>query len=173
MIKKTASILLAFLLFGCNSDIPSIKMDEGSLWNAPENLVLLEDLPEWLQEMLSDLEHNWSNDTYYWVQIHKGEWKNRTIYLHRSAYSSNFGYFFYEDGTYILLGTPTTDDIYSTSKNWSLIWKHGKGLPPLKITKSGLSYSIAKDKYEFPDISRMSDWERPNIIQDRTILIGL
>ena len=101
----------------------------------PEALIPFENLPEWLQEILS--EHDWTNDSYYWEQIQKGEWENRTVYLYRSAYLSNFGYYFYEDGTNILLDPPTSEDI-STSKNWVLIWKHGTP-PPLKATKSGLS----------------------------------
>ena len=131
MVKKLVLIFLTFLLFGCNSDTSSVKPE-----SVPEALIPFENLPEWLQVMLS--EHDWSNDSYYWEQIHKGEWKNRTIYLYGSAYLSVFGYYLYEDGTGILLDPSTIEDINSTSKNWVLIWKHGNP-PPLKMTKSGLS----------------------------------
>ena len=80
----------------------------------------------------------------------------------------NMGWLFFENGERIpLLDESDTENFRSTSKNWVFVWRQGVCLPPLAIAKSGLSYSRANDRYEFPDISGMNDWMNPYIIRER------
>ena len=110
-------------IFGCQGRI-ELKEEIGvtlqNLCFAPEALVAKEELPEWLQDKLSGPELSWTSGI-YWVQIYKGEWENRTVYMYRTAHLNNWGHFYYENGEGVSL-----DDLRLTSKNWVLIWKHGE-----------------------------------------------
>ena len=172
--QLSAAVMLCMLcvFWGCKENKESTKMNEETflknLESAPVDLVPVETLPEWLQERIIHFEKLSSFTAY----IYKGEWENQTIYLDKNNFQSFLGGVpYYENGEPIfsydedgekLFSESLVESFRSSSKNWVLIWKK-EGLLP----NSELSYSRAKDKYEFPDISGMNDWMRPNIIQER------
>ena len=131
--KKIILSLFLFMIIGC-SQSDSVIIDEekfiGILKSAPYAEIPKENLPHWLVETIDDYENSKEMVIYAFspVTIHKGEWKNRTVYIVNDPLSSCvFCYIYYEDGKKIVL---TDDEIYSldfqnSSKNWVIIWKIG------------------------------------------------
>ena len=132
------------------------------LHGAPVALVSKDVLPEWLQEMIMEFEGAYENDSFIQdatIKIYKGEWENLSVYTVQHPYSSCITCLTANENGESFLE-------YGKVKNWVLIYQIGGA----SQTRSGLTaYSQLKseDKYEFPDISGMNDWEDPCIIQKR------
>jgi len=172
---KFVLFFLMLIFYGCSENKESNGINEESApedleysfgIDAPIDLVSLEKLPEWLQNEIKTFESEARLTGL--LQAYKGEWKDQTIYAVENIFcSSKPCYFRYENGE--SLEPIESLSVYSTSKNWTLIYEY-RG-PSYFGTRSKnqnfLLRNEIKDKYEFPDISEMNKWDRPNIIQER------
>ena len=184
--SKLILIFLAVFLFGCKNEMPNV--DENSFSDSksiPFVNVPREELPDWLNEWIDQACKDFVGLD--WIQgpaaeVYRGTWKGKTIYQATSSYSSAKLNFFDENGEVPNLtpssSPPTTIDVrnwdwqkmYPETKDWVLIFQIVDGVIVDGATvKSSSSTDNTKivDKYHFPDISKMNDWERPTIIQDR------
>ena len=182
-------VTLFFMVSSCKSD----RVLEGNteelltetfmknLENVPVVVVPRGELSEWLNERIDGLIESYVGKFIglgMQVSIFRGEWKDQTVYLIQHPHSSCLFCFIDEKGEPISFSPPsktidindTLEDILLKSENWEIIFQIVDGeIVDGSATRSSSSDYSAKivDKYEFPDISRMNDWQRPNIIQER------
>ena len=158
---------LLLMVAGCEPQSTDPKMDEETFFknlaSAPENKVPLETLPEWLQNEIKEFEAHLLPLCY--LVAYRGEWEERVIYFLNHSFQSCYCDYRHENGEIIEL----PEDFSLKTKNWTLIYQVGDS--PFSFFSKTRSFSDSrpeiKDKYEFPDLSGMNDWERPTIIQDR------
>ena len=178
MKKKLIILMLSFLLvgtFGCkDKEEPIIKDDVNAeetfienLESASKSIVLKEELPEFVQAKIDLFE---TFDIPQQLRVFRGVWnRNVTYYL---EYLNNCGTceFYYASGEKVVLAADGSDanKFISESKNWELVYQIIPDYGCIGCgTKGGLS-DIARlsvvDKYEFPDISHLNDWQREDIM---------
>jgi len=186
-------IVFLFVFFGCSENSGTLindddddaledvlaeeaeEFDEASVLFVPR-----EELPEWLCERIDCYIEDYIKKRMpgKFVRIKKGEWEDRTVY----TIEESFGYtieqalninvigIFYENGKQppcinedCALNESETKVFMEKFKDWDVIFKFYNEF----LTKSSVTKWESTDKYVFPDISGMNDWERPTIIKDR------
>ena len=181
--KGIAAMLLCMvtIICGCSVDqeAPQVNYEDTFLKNleaAPFVDVPREDLPEWLNERIDKLILEFVGKpltgAYKTAEVHRGKWNDQTVYHVWTVFSSCLFCIYNENGEQIVLSVDVFNPkhFFSESNGWELIFKIVKGeIVGEASTKIRMSDYTAKitDKFEFPDISGMNDWERPNIIQER------
>ena len=181
--NKLILFFLILLLGGCTADeaSKSTNIDEDTSWKSPAR----KDLPQWLNEEIDLLIESYVGKPVFSrpgiadASVYKGEWKNQTVYLVQSSYSSCKFCFVDKNGrslTYTPSNTPIDlqnyklETILPGSKNWKVIFQIIEGKiveKTVKMRNFSDDRTPVVDKYLFPDISGMNDWMRPNIIQER------
>jgi hypothetical protein len=122
--KLILKTLLFCMLLGCSKSKESKIVDSSTFLTtlnvAPSVYVLKENLPEWLVIRINDY-YKIENSSIRKVQVYRGEWNLQAIYFIMDTFSSCLCDFFTEDGE--KLNNNSLINIYSTSKNWILIYK--------------------------------------------------
>ena len=121
LLKSVVIFIVVGLLFslkGCHIAESQEEEKEGATINlAPENLVSIEELPEWIQDEIETIMAG--PDAAFLLQVFKGEWKNQIIYLiydaHQSCFSCDSRY---ENGEKI--------GGIVDCKKWTLIYRCGR-----------------------------------------------
>ena len=165
--------IASLLTSGCNEKGKEhIIIDEFAffeiLGSAPFVTVPKEDLPEWLQQRIE----RWESGENYIARIFRGKWNGRVVYFIRTPFQScPFCDISYENGERLVW--EERDEILkftSTSKDWVKIYQIGPDVAFGVVPKNALS-DIARlsveDKFEFPDISHLNDWNSVDIMPQR------
>ncbi|MBO7046898.1 MAG: hypothetical protein J6W38_11235 [Prevotella sp.] len=131
-------VLLSLGMFcACNSDDENNyngnnhsieEMIENNLF--PENLKVLEDLPEWLVSYIMEWESEDHKEIglkeigFKYRGIYEFSWKGNLFYFHNREMRMIFlDYIFNADGTRIDLTSEEREDIENNSKDWKVIYK--------------------------------------------------
>jgi len=140
--KKILIVLLCVVL-GC-SNCAANKPCEPE--NAPDYFVAFyeklyatsladvpkESLPEWLVFKLNELENEYGDQlNRILARIHKGEWKNRTVYfVSRPFNSCLLCEVFDDEGKQLVWASddPEIVNFCTTSKNWTIVYEFGEAL---------------------------------------------
>jgi len=180
---KFVTTFLVFLLigFGCKQETPIEEITEQEVPLEEENEKTFGDfetLPEWLQDVITTEKTKSLIYADGYIRAEKGEWKKQVIYNIHKQFESHLFSFYDENGNEI--DANLAQNVHATSENWTWVYEWAKGYLCQMFGKGTGSMSgprtrsvpvfekrEIKDKYHFPDISKMNDWERPNIIQER------
>jgi len=130
-------LFLLIALTGCNNDEENNynvsnhsveEMIENNL--IPENLKVLEDLPEWLVSYIMEWESEDHKEIglkeigFKYRGIYEFSWKGSLFYFHNREMRMVFlDYIFNADGIRIDLTSEEREDIENNSKDWKVIYK--------------------------------------------------
>ena len=136
MKNKFVFLILMMVIFGCKENHETTKMDEDTflknLESAPVVIVPSSELPEWLNMWIDNASKDFVGKTWGSVvmaEVHRGIWRDRTVYQATSGYSSAKFNPFYENGERIIFhDTKEYDNFISTSQKWELIFQISDGI---------------------------------------------
>lgn len=188
-------VLFLFAIYGCSSNKDETQIneeealedeftevsDEAEVFDEASVLfVPREELPEWLNEKVGFYIEDYAkrHAPGNFVQIKKGEWKERIVY----TIEIGFGYSFeeasyrnviaiyYENGERppcndetCMMTQSESIDFREKYQEWEVIFLYYGDY----WSKSFVSKGNSTDKYIFPDISGMNNWDSPTIVKDR------
>jgi hypothetical protein len=114
-------LCVAFLCACDKEDNHSAEEKLSKLMNSAfSDIVLVEDMPNWLQLKTNDIEETPLIE----AQVYECEWNNQTIYYVWNIFNSCvFCDVYDKDGIQVIWDdNNTVDEFMSKSKNWKMIW---------------------------------------------------
>ena len=121
--KKTLFLLGLALMAICFATASCSKNDNDEAWEkAKTSLMAKEDLPDWLAEMVTDLEKNAPPMSVY--KVYRCKWNSKTVYyIYWNFSSCVMCETYFADGTRIEWnGTVDTEDFQANSSDWKCIY---------------------------------------------------
>jgi len=168
--------IAAVLSGGCNEKDGFSKIDEGeffaNLKSAPFVIVPREELPDWLNDWIDLISEDFVGKPITGVsrqaEVHRGKWKEQTIYNVWSVHSNSLLCIRNEKGEDMEVSTGDVfnrDDFFSKSKDWELIYQIVEGVVTTTGGKSAFSLKSA-DKFVFANFKPGTPgWESLEIQQ--------
>jgi len=162
----------SLLASGCNEKEDSSKIEEGvfleNLNNAPVAFVSKETLPDWLISKIGIFESFGESSISTALQVFRGIWNGKATYFLKFVSNCPFCDVYYENGERIEWNNGIeVDKFVSQSKDWKLIYQVGNQNFSSKSVLSDIAKLSVVDKFEFPDISHINDWNSVDIMPRR------